>query len=183
MCQPGGSQRTLGAWGCFFQDCRVPKENLLGEEGKGLQLVGAVVSQLAMFGMAAIALGIAQSALDASIKHGRERIIAGQPIGVNQGVQYLIAEMSTSVDVTRSFLYRAVTIRDNISPLDAIKAKLFATQMAIEVTDKALQVHGGHGYCKEFPIERYYRDARGLTLHFVTPELLKGNIGKMVMGL
>jgi alkylation response protein AidB-like acyl-CoA dehydrogenase len=177
----GTSSREL-----FFQDCRVPKENLLGEEGKGLQLVSAVVSQLAMFGMAAIALGIAQSAIKASIKHGRERIIATQPIGVNQGIQYLIAEMSTSVDVARAFLYRTVTMRDSdssSSPIDAFKAKLFATQMAVEVTDKALQVHGGHGYCKEFLIERYYRDARGLTLHFVTPELLKANIGKMLMGL
>lgn len=177
----GTSSREL-----FFQDCRVPRENLLGEEGKGLQLVGAVVSQLAMFGMAAIALGIAQSALNASIKHGKERIIGAQPIGVNQGVQYIIAEMSTAIDVSRTFLYQLASMSDgssSTSTIDAFKVKLFATEMAINITDKAIQVHGGHGYCKELPLERYYRDARGLTLHLVTPELLKTNIGKILMGM
>lgn len=177
----GTSTREL-----FFQDCRVPKENLLMEEGKGLQLVGAAVSKLGMFGMAAIALGIAQSALEVSIKHGKERFVAGQPIGINQGIQYLIAEMSTSIDVNRAFLYQIASMSDNgspVFPIDAFKVKLSATEMAISVTDKAIQVHGGHGYCKELPLERYYRDARGLTLHLVTSELLKANIGKILMGL
>lgn len=177
----GVSSREL-----VFQDCRVPKENLLGQEGSGLQIVANAIVGFAFLGAAAISLGIAQAALDASIKHGKERIIAGHPIGAHQGIQYLIADMSASVDAARSLLYWTVFKRDNAPSgqlVDILKTKLYASEMAINVTNKALQVHGGHGYSKELPIERYYRDARGLTLHFKTSELLKEDIGKMLMGL
>lgn len=110
---------------------------------------------LAMLGAAAISLGIAQGALDASIKHGKERIIAGQPLGNYQGIQYLISEMSVAVDAARSLLYWAVFMKENTPagpPIASFKAKLSASEMAVEVTNKALQVHGGHGYCKELPV-------------------------------
>lgn len=176
----GSSRREL-----IFEDCRVPRKNLLGQEGGGLQVVMSIIG-LAMLGAAAISLGIAQGALDASIKHGKERLIAGVPIGSYQGIQYLISEMSVAVDAARSLLYWAVFMKENTPagpPIASFKAKLFASEMAIEVTNKALQVHGGHGYCKELPIERYYRDARGLTLHFQPSEMLKEGLGKMLMGL
>jgi butyryl-CoA dehydrogenase len=169
-----------------FQDCRVPKENLLGQEGEGLQIVTNAIVGFGFLGAAAISLGIAQAALDASIKYGKNRIIAGQPIGANQGIQYLIAEMSVAIDAARSLLYWTVYKSKDTSSykiVDALKAKLFTSEMAIGVTNIALQVHGGHGYCNELPIERYYRDARGLTLHFKTSELLKGDIGKTLMRL
>lgn len=177
----GTSSREL-----FFQDCRVPKENLLGKKGEGLKPVGQAIIGFGFFGAAAISLGIAQAALDASVKHAKERVIAGSPIGTNQLIQSLITEMSLGVDTTRVLLYSAASRRDTNPPapiVDALKVKLYASEVAVDVTNKALQVYGGHGYCRDFPIERYYRDARGLTLHFKTTELLKLDIGKMMIGV
>jgi alkylation response protein AidB-like acyl-CoA dehydrogenase len=177
----GTSSREL-----YFQDCQVPKENILGPEGDGLKIVAQAIIGFGFFGAAAISLGIAQAALDASLKHAKERVIAGTPIGANQLIQALITEMSLGVDTARALLYSAALRRDTNPPLpivDALKVKLYTSEMAIEVTNKALQIHGGHGYCRDFPIERYYRDTRGLTLHFKTTELLKADIGKMLIGL
>ena len=177
----GTSSREL-----FFQDCRVSKENLLGKEGEGLKPVGQAIIGFGFFGAAAISLGIAQAALDASIKHAKERVIAGNPIGANQLIQSLITEMSLGVDTARALLYSAASRRDTNPPspiVDALKVKLYASEVAVDVTNKALQVYGGHGYCKDFPIERYYRDARGLTLHFKTTELLKIDIGKVMIDI
>ncbi len=169
-----------------FEDCQVPRENLLGREGEGLQIVGQALINFAFLGAAAISIGIAQAALEASIKHARERQIAGTPIGTHQAVQFLIAEMSLAVSAARSLLFQSIFNVENPGPgpaIDTRQAKLYASEMAIEVTNKALQIHGGHGYHKDYPLERYYRDARGLTLHYKTTELLKEDIGKMLLGL
>ncbi len=169
----------------IFEDCRVPRANLLGEENGYLAVVPRFVG-LALVGTAGISLGIAQSAVDAAIEHARTREIAGQSIGQYQGVQYLIAEMSTALAAARALTYSATQQMDGPpppSPLPLYMAKLNATEMAIEVTHKALQVHGGTGYSRELPLERYYRDARGLTLHFTPSEMLKGMLGKMLMGM
>ena len=177
----GTSSREL-----FFQDCRIPKENLLGNEGEGLKVVAHAIIGFGFFGASAISLGIAQAAFDASIKHAKERVIAGNPIGANQLIQSLITEMSLGVDTVRALLYSAALRRDTNLPLPivgALKVKLYASEIAIDVTNKAIQIHGGHGYCRDFPLERYYRDARGLTLHFKTTELLKADIGKMLIGV
>jgi alkylation response protein AidB-like acyl-CoA dehydrogenase len=169
-----------------FQNCKVPRENLLGQEGAGGRLAMAV-GGLSTLGAAAISLGLAEAALAASIKHARERRIMGQPIGSHQAIQFLIAEMSASIDAARALLQSAVYARDTMSApglaVASFKAKLYASEMAVEVTDKALQVHGGHGYSRELPVERYYRDARGLTLHFSTTQLLKELLGKITLGL
>ena len=116
------------------------------------------------------------------VKYAKERVIAKNPIGANQAIQFLIAEMAVKIDAARAFLYSAATNK-NTEGLDALKVKLFASEIAVEVADKALQIHGGHGYCRDFPIERYHRDARGLAFHFKTTELLKTDIGKMLIGL
>ena len=163
----------------IFEDCRVPKENLLGEEGNGLQVLGSIVGGLVMYGAAAIPLGIAAAALDASIKHARQRMIAGKSIGSHQAIQFLIAEMSLGVDSARALLYSSMAG----TPMDAMKAKWYTSEMAQEVTHKALQIHGGHGYCRDLPVERYYRDVRVFTLHFKTTELIKEDIGKSLLGL
>jgi butyryl-CoA dehydrogenase len=168
-----------------FRNCRVPVMNLLGGENGYLAIMPKFVG-LAMLGMAGISLGIAQAALDAAIEHAKTRTIAGQAIGQFQGVQYLIAEMATSLAVARELTYQAARQIDSgqpASPLPLYMAKLYATEMAIEVANKALQVHGGTGYSRELPVERYYRDARGLTLHFTPSEALKGMLGKMLMGM
>ncbi|MFQ6110478.1 MAG: acyl-CoA dehydrogenase family protein [Nitrospinota bacterium] len=167
-----------------FKDCRVPEGNLVGGEGGGLQLTVGIVGEVAMFGAGAIALGLSQAALDASIEHARGRAIAGSPIGAHQGVQFLVAEMALAVDAIRALLYSTAALAQEEPrslPLSSFKMKQFACEAALAVTDKALQVHGGHGYCRALPIERYYRDARGLTLHFMTPEVLKAAIGKLLL--
>jgi butyryl-CoA dehydrogenase len=148
-----------------------------------LKIVMSIMG-LAMLGAASISLGIAQGALDASIKHGKERVIAGQPLAHYQGVKYLIIETSVAVDAARSLLYWAVFMKEKTSAGPAVapfKAKLYASEMAVQVTSRALQIHGAHGYSKELPIERYYRDARGLNLHFQPSEMLKESLGKMLM--
>lgn len=175
----GSSPREL-----LFADCQVPKENLLGAEGGYLPL-GMAIGALGTLGAAAIALGLSQAALEASIRHGKSRVILGQPIGNYQAIQFLVSEMSAAVDAMRAQLYWAAFVRDTSPPphLDCFKAKLFATETALEVTHKALQVHGGQGYTKDLPLERYYRDARGLTVHFTPTEMLKETIGRFLMGL
>jgi alkylation response protein AidB-like acyl-CoA dehydrogenase len=168
-----------------FQDCRIPKTNLLGAEN-GYLAVMPKFAGLGMVGTAGISLGIAQAAVDAAVKHAKTREIAGQSIGHYQGVQYLIAETSTALAAARALSYSAAQQLDGTpppSPLPLYMAKLYATEMAIDVTQKALQVHGGTGYSRELPLERYYRDARGLTLHFTPSEMLKGMLGKMLMDM
>ena len=169
----------------IFQDCKVPAENLIGQEGTGAMIVMAA-GGLSTLGAAAISIGLAQSALSASVSWAKERIIAGQPIGAYQGVQFLVSEMSAGITAARALLASAVYTRDTSPPglaVASFQAKLFASEMAVDVTNKALQIHGGHGYSRELPIERYYRDARGLTLHFSPTEPLKELLGKIALGL
>jgi butyryl-CoA dehydrogenase len=177
----GTSSREL-----IFENCHIPKENLLGKEGEGLKIVSDIVGTVGMLGVGAISLGLAESAFNKTVTHAKERLILNLPIGKNQAIQHIVADMGIQIDAIRSMLYNAAIERDKClsAPyLSSFKAKLYATENAIKVIDRALQIHGGHGYCKDFPIERYYRDARGLTLHFVASELLKANIGKMIIGL
>ncbi len=169
----------------IFQDCRVPKANLLGEENGYLAVMPMFVG-LGLLGVSAISLGIAQAAVDAVINHAKTREIAGQAIGQFQGVQYLVAETSTALASSRALTYSAAQQLDGSqppSPLPLYMAKVNATEMAIDVAHKALQAHGGTGYSRELPVERYYRDARGLTLHLTPTEMLKGMLGRMLMGM
>jgi butyryl-CoA dehydrogenase len=170
----------------FFNDCRVPLENLLGKEGEGTRVLGKTVMGWGFFGAAAIAVGIAQAATDLSIKHARERTIAGQPIGVHQAVQALITDMILESEAAEALLLECAARADSSPDTAAIhgsKAKLYASEMAVDVTNKAIQVHGGHGYCREYTVERLFRDARGLTLHFKTSEGLRQDIAKASLGL
>ncbi len=169
----------------IFQDCKVPKADLLGAENGCLTIFPAILG-LGMLGAAGISLGIAHAAADAAVSHAKTREVAGQPIGQYQGVQYLLAEMSTALAAARALTYSAAAQLDGSepsSPLPIYMAKLCATEMAIDVTHKAMQVHGGTGYSRELPLERHYRDARGLTLHFTPSEMLKGMLGKMLMDM
>ncbi|MFX1240689.1 MAG: acyl-CoA dehydrogenase family protein [Promethearchaeota archaeon] len=168
-----------------FDNCRVPKTNLLGPEN-GYMSVGPAYASHAMLGMAAISLGIAQAAVDTATEHAMTRQNGELPISSYQSIQFLIAEMNTALAASRALTYSAAQQLDSQqppSPLPLYMAKLNATEMAIDVTNKALQVCGGTGYSREFPLERYYRDARGLTLHFTNSEKLKGMLGKMLLGL
>ena len=168
----------------IFEDCRVPAANLLGTEGGYMRMMMPIggASQL---GTAAISLGIAQAALEASVKYAKERLQVGkQPLTQYQAVKHMLADMSTVVDAARALVYGAASTTDSGPPgppVDAAKAKLFAAEMAVEVTDRALQIHGGTGYCCDLPIERYYRDARGLTLHGLPTEMQKDHVARFIL--
>lgn len=178
--------RSTSSRDMFFSDCRVPADNLVGEQGGGMQVVGKAIVGWGFFGAAGISAGIAQSAVDISLKHAKERTIAGQPIGVHQGVQFLISDMILGVEATDALL-SACAERADSSPgsaaVNSFKAKLFASETAVEVTNKAIQVLGGHGYCRDYVVERLFRDARGLTVHFKTSEWLRQDIAKAVLGV
>jgi alkylation response protein AidB-like acyl-CoA dehydrogenase len=167
-----------------FTDCKVPRTNLLGPEN-GYVGISAAYAGLAMLGMAGLSLGIAQAAVDAATQYAKARQIGGQAISQFQGIQYLISEMTISLAAARAFAYSAAAQLDQkqASPLPAYMAKLHATEAAIDIANKALQVHGGTGYSRDLPVERYYRDARGLNVHFTPTEVLKGMLGKMLMGM
>lgn len=148
-----------------FKDCRVPAENLLGEEGGGLKIAlsGLNVGRVTVtFGVA----GVGQAALDAAIRHAKDRVQFGKPIGSFQLVQEMIVDMSLKVDVSRLLGYRAAAMLDE--GLDCRKeasfAKLYSTEAIVDVCAKAIQIHGGYGYTEEYPVERYYRDVRHLTM-------------------
>lgn len=169
----------------LFNNCQVDKTHLLGQEG-GYMPLGMAMASVGLLGTAAIALGVSQASLDLCLQYGKQRLIGGQPLGNYQAVQFMVSEMSVAVEATRALLYSATTAQQAAPPglpLPAFKAKLFATETAVRVTDTALQLHGGTGYTKELPLERYYRDARGLTLHFTPSEPLKETLGKVLMGL
>jgi butyryl-CoA dehydrogenase len=170
----------------FFSDCRVPIENLLGKEGEGTQIIGKTVIGWGFFGAAAISAGIAKLATELAIKHAKERTIAGQPIAVHQAVQFMITDMILETEAAEALLTTCATQADlnpDTAILNGLKAKLFASEKAVDVTNKAIQVLGGHGYCQEYIVERLFRDARGLMLHFKTSEWLRQDIAKAVIGI
>ena len=144
-----------------LQDCRIPAENLLGERGRGLAIA---LSNLegGRIGIAAQALGIARSAFEAALGYARERIQFGKPIGEHQSVANLLADMHTRLNATRLLILHAARLKSAGLPClsEASQAKLFASEMAEKVCSQAIQIHGGYGYLEDFPVEKYYRDAR-----------------------
>lgn len=170
----------------FFNDCYIPASNLLGNEGEGGQLLGEALIGWGFFGAAAISAGIANAAVEQSVKHTRERTIGGQPIAVHQSVQSMITEMVLKSEAIEALLEKSIAQADEApekTSLNAFKSKLFASETAIDVANLALQAMGGHGYCRDYSVERLFRDARGLTLHFKTSEWLRQDIAKIVTGI
>jgi butyryl-CoA dehydrogenase len=153
-------------------DCRVPKENLLGKTGIGLK-IGLEALDTGRIGIAAQALGIAQAALEESVRYANQRQQFGVPLGRHQAIQIMIADMATQVDAARMMVYRAAWLKDQKEPVTkaSAQAKLFAAEAAGKVTDLAVQIHGGYGYSKAYPVERYYRDARVTRIYEGTSEV------------
>ena len=168
-----------------YDSCRVPKTCLLGAENGWLGIVPKFGGH-GMVGIAAISVGIAQVALDAAVQHAKTREIAGKPIGQQQGVQFLIAEAATEIAAARSLLYAACREMDGPpphSPISGLMSKIHASQMAVDVTRKAMHVHGGRGYSREMPLERYHRDALSMPVHFPTTESAKSMLAGLIMGM
>ncbi|EGO62607.1 acyl-CoA dehydrogenase [Acetonema longum] len=145
----------------IFENCRVPAANLLGKEGEGFKIAMTTLDG-GRIGIAAQAVGIAQSALEHAIKYAKERIQFGKPITGNQAISFMLADMATKVDAARLLTYRAAYNKSNHLPYskEAAMAKLFASDAAVAVTADAVQVFGGYGYSREYPVERLMRDAK-----------------------
>ena len=156
----------------YFSDCRVPKDALLGQEGKGFKIAMAALDG-GRIGIAAQALGIAQGALDASLTYAKERVQFGKPIAALQAIQWMIADMATEIAAARLLVYRAAWNKDHGLPYgtEAAMAKLFASEAATRVADRAIQIHGGYGYTESYPVERAYRDAKITELYEGTSEV------------
>ena len=158
----------------IFENCVVPKENLIGKEGKGFGIAMKTLDG-GRIGIAAQALGIAEGALDEAIKYMKERKQFGRPIAAFQGLQWMVAEMSTKIEAARFLVYKAAWLKENKQPysIDAARAKLYAAEVAMDVTTKAVQLFGGYGYTKEYPVERMMRDAKITEIYEGTSEVQK----------
>ena len=166
----------------IFEDCRVPRSNLIGQEGQGFKIAMAALDG-GRIGMAAQALGISDAAITASVKYMGERIQFGKPIGKNQGLQWYLADMATRTEAAWALVLEAACAADSGAPLSKLAAmcKYFASENAVWVTNKALQIHGGYGYMRDYPIERMYRDARIVPIYEGTSEVQKMVIAREVM--
>ncbi|MDD3222569.1 MAG: acyl-CoA dehydrogenase family protein [Lachnospiraceae bacterium] len=165
-----------------FVDCKIPAENLLGKEGKGYGIaMGALAG--GRIGIAAQSVGIAQGALNEAIKYSKERKQFGKPLSTFQNTQFRCVDMQTKIDAARLLTWRAAKAKDdheNYTPLSAM-AKLFASDVAVEVTRFAVQLMGGYGYSREYPVERMYRDAKITEIYEGTSEAMKMVAGGAVM--
>jgi alkylation response protein AidB-like acyl-CoA dehydrogenase len=172
----------------IFENCRVPAENLLGKEGEGFKIAMTVLDA-GRIGIATQALGIAEAAYEAARQYAVEREAFGQPIGAFQGTGFKIADMKTRIEASRLLTYNAALAKekskqtDGRYTLEASMAKLFASETAMFVTHQALQIHGGIGYSKELPVERYFRDAKITEIYEGTSEIQRLVISRGELGL
>ncbi len=156
----------------IFSDCRVPAANLIGAEGAGFKIIMRTLDE-ARITLGAKALGIAQAAFDESLQYAKDRVQFGKPIGKFQMIQSKLAWMATQLQAARLMLYQAAWMKDHGEDYSrqAAMAKLYATEIAVEVTGEAMQIHGGYGYTSEFPVQRHFRDAKLLTIGEGTSEI------------
>jgi butyryl-CoA dehydrogenase len=167
----------------FMKDCRIPKENLLGGEGQGFKIAMSTLDG-GRIGIAAQALGIAQAALDESIKYSKERVQFGKPIASFQAIQWMLANMATEVQASRYLVYNAAWTYDQGQPygIQAAMARLFASETAARQTNRAIQIHGGIGYIKGTKVERLFRDAKITEIYEGTNEVMRmvisGGLGR-----
>jgi len=167
----------------IFEDCRVLSENLLGQEGDGFVIAMASLDG-GRIGIASQSVGLAQACLDAAVSYAKERVQFNKPIFRFQGIRWMIADMATQIEAARLLTFNAAAMKDrgeNFSGA-ASMAKVFASEMANKVAYQALQIHGGYGYMKEFPVERYYRDARVFTIYEGTSEIQRKVIANHIIG-
>lgn len=185
--RPGRDEEKMGLKGSvtsqlFFADCRVPKGNLLGQLGEGykqflITLDGGRIS------IGAMAIGLAQGAFEAAVKYSKERVQFGQPIASFQAIQWMIADMATEIEAARLLVYRAAWLKDKGVRFtkEAAMAKLYASEAAERACFKAIQIHGGYGYMREYDVERIYRDNRLTTIGEGTSEIQRLVIARQVL--
>jgi len=166
----------------IFEGVRVPGENLIGEVGDGFRQAMKVLDG-GRVGIAALSVGIAQGALDASLKYAKERRQFGKAIGEFQAIQWKLAEMATDINAARLLTQKAAWLSANGKPysMAASQAKYFASEIAVKATNEAIQIHGGYGFIKEFPVEKLYRDVKLMTIGEGTSEVQKMVIGRTLL--
>ena len=167
----------------IFNDVRVPKENLLGKEGKGFNIAMATLDG-GRIGIASQALGIAQGAFEAAVSYAKERVQFGKPVGFNQALSFKIADMATKLHTARLLIYATAELKEHHEPygMESAMSKQYASDIALEVTNDALQIFGGTGYLKGMEVERMYRDAKITTIYEGTNEIQRVVIASHVLG-
>ncbi len=166
----------------IFDNCRIPKENLLGKEGEGFKIAMSTLDG-GRNGIAAQAVGIAQGALDAAVEYAGQRQQFGQPIATFQGISFMLADCATKIEAARLLTYQAAFLESEGLPYGKASsmAKLFASEAAMEVTTKVVQIFGGYGYTREYPVERFMRDAKITEIYEGTSEVQRMVISRYVM--
>jgi len=166
----------------ILEDCRIPAANRLGNEGDGF-LIAMTGLDGGRIGIAAQSVGVAKAAFDAAVQYSREREQFGQSISKFQGLRWMIADMATEIEAARLMMLSAAEMKDNGEnfTLQASMAKLFASEMVNRITAKAVQIHGGYGFTKEYPVERFYRDARVFTIYEGTSEIQRIVISNQIL--
>lgn len=167
----------------LFEDMRVPAENLLGEEGQGISIALNNLNT-GRIGIAAQALGIAEGAFQHAVQYAEARSQFGKPISAQQGIGFKLADMGTMVEASKLLVYQAAALKSSNQPCtkEVSMAKLFASRTAVEVATEAIQVFGGYGYTEEYPVERYFRDAKVTEIYEGTSEIQRIVISKHLMG-
>jgi alkylation response protein AidB-like acyl-CoA dehydrogenase len=166
----------------IFQDCYVPETSRLGEEGQGLKIALDALDA-SRITVGAEAVGISRAAFEAALKYAREREQFGEPIANFQAIQWMLADMATQIDAARLLTYRAACFNEQGRPFikEAAMAKVFASEVAAFVTAKALQIHGGYGYTTDYPLERYFRDAKITEIYEGTSEIMRLTIARSLL--
>jgi alkylation response protein AidB-like acyl-CoA dehydrogenase len=168
----------------LMEDCRVPQDQMLGERGEGWKIFLKILDG-GRISIGAMAVGLAQAALDAATQYARDRKQFGRPIGSFQGVAFMVADMSTEIEAARAMVYRAAWLKDQGRDysLAAAQAKLFASEVSQRATNNAVQIHGGYGYVEEYKVERYLRDAKLTEIGEGTSQIQRLVIGRKVLDL
>jgi butyryl-CoA dehydrogenase len=183
----GKEENKLGIRGSstaelVFGNCQIPAANLLGEKCRGLRIALEAIDSSRVT-VAAQALGIAQAAFDDSLAYTKERQQFGQPIANFQAIQWMLADMATHIDAARLLTYRAAWLKDHDMPFikESAMAKVYAAETSRMVTNNAIQIHGGYGYCKDYPVERYLRDAKITEIYEGTSEMQRMTIARVLI--
>ncbi len=185
---PGKNEPKMGLKGSVtsalsLENCRVPASNMLGKEGEGFRQM-LITLDGGRISIGAMALGLAQAAFDEATRYAKERVQFGQPIAKFQAIQWMIADMATEIDAARLMVYRAAAIADAGLRFtkEAAMAKLFASEVAERAAFKAVQIHGGYGFSREYPVERIYRDQRLCSIGEGTSEIQRLVIARQILG-
>tara|TARA_B100000809_G_scaffold130660_1_gene128473 strand:- start:1955 stop:3097 length:1143 start_codon:yes stop_codon:yes gene_type:complete len=166
----------------IFDNCRVPKENILGKVGEGF-IQSMKILDGGRISIAALSLGIAKGTYEASLKYSKERVQFGKPISEFQGISFKLADMATEIEASELLIHKAASLKNANKPMTKIgaMAKMYASETCVRVANEGVQIHGGYGYTKDFPVEKFYRDAKLCTIGEGTTEIQKVVISRKIL--